>query len=391
MSDLLAMALFAGLILLLAYVHVGYPALMAFLARRFPNPPSSAEGAAPSQFSVLLCVHNEAGRIGARLQNLLSLGWPGTVEIIVVCDGCTDNTAAIAREFGPEIKVLETPAKAGKPTGLNAAAAIAQGDLLVFCDARQTFASDAIEQLAAPFADPQVGAVSGSLEIAGSDSGGGQGVDLYWRLEKKLREWEGAFDSVVGCTGAIYALRRELFQSLPTDTLLDDVVLPMQAVMQGKRVLFNPAARAFDPQTLDPEVEGRRKIRTLAGNYQMLVRHPGWLLPGRCPIWWQVISHKYLRLAVPWMLALLLVTTATLCGHPFFAVALATQVVCYLLAITGMLLPGIKHKTLTIPAGFLLLQIANLKALFAWLASLKDPNRLWRQPITPGQSSSQPS
>jgi cellulose synthase/poly-beta-1,6-N-acetylglucosamine synthase-like glycosyltransferase len=380
MSNLLAMAVFAGLVLMLAYVHLGYPVLMAILARKFPRPLKPGNSGSPPTFSVLLCVHNEAARIESRLQNLASLTWPGPVEFVVVCDGCTDQTSEVARKVSPLVKVLEQPVKSGKPAGLNAAASVATGDLLVFCDARQTFAQDAIQHLAAPFSDPEIGAVSGSLEIAGSESGGGQGVDLYWKLEKKLREWEGQYNSVVGCTGAIYVLRRDLYLPLPADTLLDDVVLPMQAVMQGKRVLFNPAAQAFDPQTLDPEVESRRKLRTLAGNYQMLVRHPAWLLPGRCPIWWQVISHKYLRLAVPWMLGLLLVVTALLLRHPLFMAAFAGQVLCYALAIAGMLFPGIKHKALSIPAGFLLLQTANLRALFAWLASLKDPNRLWRQP-----------
>ncbi|WP_009959790.1 glycosyltransferase family 2 protein [Verrucomicrobium spinosum] len=380
MSELLAMVVFAGLVLMLAYVHVGYPVLMAILGRKFPRPPKLAPSGSPPTFSVLLCVHNEAARIESRLQNLTTLSWPGPVEFIVVCDGCTDVTAEVARRVSPLVKVLEQPMKSGKPAGLNAAVSVATGDLLVFCDARQTFAHDAIQHLAAPFSDPEIGAVSGSLQIAGSEAGGGQGVDLYWRLEKKLREWEGLYSSVVGCTGAIYALRRELYLPLPADTLLDDVVLPMQAVMQGKRVLFNPAARAFDPQTLDPEVESRRKLRTLAGNYQMLVRHPAWMLPGRCPIWWQVISHKYLRLAVPWMLGLLLVVTAILIHHPLFLAAFAAQVSCYTLAATGMLFPGIKHKAFSIPAGFILLQTANLRALFAWLASLKDPNRLWQQP-----------
>ncbi|MEZ0385525.1 MAG: glycosyltransferase family 2 protein [Verrucomicrobium sp.] len=380
MTEAAAMVIFAGLAFLFVYVHVGYPALMYFLAARFPRKSRPQESSLlPQRFSVLLCVHNEATRITARLNNLKSLTWPGTYEIIVVCDGCTDDTAAIARTAGPEIVVVESPDKQGKPAGLNQAVQKAAGDILILCDARQTFASDAIVELTKLFADPAVGAVSGALEIAGSAEGGGQGVDLYWKLEKKLREWEGKFSSVVGCTGAIYALRRQLYQPIPTDTLLDDVVIPMQAVMQGSRVSFAPTAVAFDPQHLDPNIEARRKLRTLVGNYQMLVRQPQWLLPGRCPICWQVISHKYLRLAVPWMMGVLLLVTAFLGRtHVIFALALAAQVACYGLGLIGLTMPGIRSKFLSVPAGFLVLQWANLKALFAWVASVKNPNSLWR-------------
>lgn len=386
-QELPAYLLIAGLTLLLFYIHAGYPLLMAWLARRYPNPPQPRPEQGPASYSVILCVHNESRRIGTRLDNLLSLDWPGRREIIVVCDGCTDDTAMLARQFGNDVKVLELLSKRGKPSGLNEAVPLAAGDVLIFCDARQTFARDAIRELVAPFADSAIGAVSGCLEIAGSKAGGGQGVDLYWRMERKLREWEAVFNSVIGCTGAIYALRRELYRPLPPDTLLDDVVIPMQAVMAGKRVWFAPQAVAYDPQTLDPALENRRKIRTLAGNYQMLFRHPRWVIPGVGPVWWQLLSHKYLRLAVPWLLVLLLAATAWHLPHPLFAAAFAAQLFCYLLALTGIALPRLKLKVLTIPAGFLLLQKANLQALFAWLASLKNPNQLWGAPSSGASTS----
>jgi cellulose synthase/poly-beta-1,6-N-acetylglucosamine synthase-like glycosyltransferase len=376
MLDFAAGMIFTGLAFLLVYVHVGYPALMRLLAARFPKAPGPP-APVPSSIFVVLCVRNEAGRIRTRLDNLCSLAWPASWQGLVVCDGCTDDTARIATEYGSPFQVIERAENQGKPSALNLAATLAPESLLVFCDARQSFAHDAIVELLAPFTDSNIGAVSGSLEIAASESGGGQGMDLYWRLERKLREWEGQYDSVVGCTGAIYALRSHLYRPIPDDTLLDDVVIPMQVVEQGYRVVFNPRARAFDPQTLDPIVESRRKRRTLAGNFQMLVRHPGWATPLRGRIWWQLISHKYLRLTVPWLLLMLMATTVYLSSYPLFALFLAAQIGCYALAVGGLLIPGAKPKILSIPAGFVVLQAANFQAFFTWLTSLRDPQRVW--------------
>ena len=122
------------------------------------------------------------------------------------------------------------------------------------------------------FNDSSVVAVSGQLFPHGSIGGASRGIDFYWKLEKSLRNAEAKHDSCIGCTGAIYALRRESYSPIPQDTLLDDVIIPMQAVTGGRRVLFDAEARAYDPQRLDVKREIYRKPRTLAGNFQMLVR-----------------------------------------------------------------------------------------------------------------------
>jgi len=143
---------------------------------------------------------------------------------------------------------------------------------------------------------------------------------------------ESDLDSAVGCTGAVYALRRACFQPLPEDTLLDDVVEPMLIAAQGKRVRFDATALAYDPQTLDGALEQRRKVRTLAGNFQMLTRYPAWMLPGGHRLWWQLVLHKYLRLAGPFLLMLTLAASLALLDQPFFKVAAAAHGAVALLA-----------------------------------------------------------
>lgn len=368
----------ALLLLFVLYVQIGYAALIGLLARLRPRPCASTQQL-PQAVSIILCVHNEAARIQERLRNLAACEWRGAREILVFCDGCEDDTAAQAAAAGvAEVRVISSPVQRGKWAALNEAVLAAQHPVIVFADVRQSFDRMALLELTRPLRDPAVGAVSGLLEIAASSSGGGRGVDLYWKIERKLREWEGRFDSVIGCTGAIYAIRREAFQPLAADTILDDVVVPMQIAIAGWRVLYQPLAVAYDPQTLDPAKEKNRKRRTLVGNYQMLERHPRWLLPWHNRLWWQMLSHKYARLGVPWILLAILVLTLLAPKTPLVWLLLAAQTVCYALGITGMLRPSVTSKLVTIPAGFLLLQWTCAQAFFAYLASRRDPLSLWR-------------
>jgi cellulose synthase/poly-beta-1,6-N-acetylglucosamine synthase-like glycosyltransferase len=308
------------------------------------------------------------------------------LEIVIYCDGCTDDTAARLQGLAdPRLRVIEVAERRGKAAGLNAAIPACAHERVVLGDVRQSFAEDTLEKLVAPFADPQVAAVSGLLEIADSASGGGRGVDFYWRLERQLREWEGRFDSVIGCTGAVCAIRRELFEPLPEDTLLDDVVIPMRMAVAGGRIIFEPQARAFDPQVLDPAREPIRKLRTLVGNYQMIERYPAWLLPWRNRLWWQLISHKYLRLLVPWLLIAIALLTLLAAKTALIWLLLVGQVLAYGAAAVGLRFPQLRHRLVTLPAGFVLLQWSCLKALLAYLKHRRDLLALWR-PVSPPAS-----
>lgn len=370
-----------GLLLALAaYSVAGYPLLMALLARWRPLPLNPAPAVNASEgLSVVICTHNGGTQIVDRARNLLSCHWDGPLQIIVYCDGCTDDTAALLKALNePRLHLIEKQERRGKAAGLNAAIPTCTYPRVVLCDGRQTFAEDTLEKLAAPFADSQVAAVSGLLEIAGSTSGGGQGVDLYWRIERKLREWEGQFDSVIGCTGAVCALRRDLYEPLPVDTLLDDVVIPMRLAVAGGRIVFEPTARAFDPQSLDPAREQLRKLRTLVGNYQLLERYPAWMLPWRNRLWWQLISHKYLRLLVPWLLIAIALLTLLAPKSALIGLLLAGQTLAYGAAAFGLAFPQVRHRALTLPAGFVLLQWSCLKALLAYAKNRRDLLALWR-------------
>ncbi len=354
---------------MLIYIFLGYPLLMYWLGRISRWSIAKELSPDPPTVTVVLCVHDEQDRIQARLQNLLAAAYPpDKLDILVVSDGCTDDTEARVNALqNPRVAVRVETTRCGKAHALNAGVAAARGEIVVFADARQRFSLETISQLARHFQDSQVGAVSGALEIEPAASSVGGGVDAYWRLEKFIRSTESRWDSAIGCTGAVYAIRRHLFQAIPADTILDDVVIPMQIAERGARVLFDPTVRAFDPQPLEPRRERVRKRRTLAGNFQMLLRYPGWMLPWRHRLWWQLISHKYLRLLGPLLLLSLLLANSALMGFPGYRFLFLGQCLFYGCAFIGMGFSSWRVACFSLPAGFVFLNWLTLAGLWHYL------------------------
>jgi biofilm PGA synthesis N-glycosyltransferase PgaC len=321
---------------LVAYTYVGYPGWLRLRMLWRSRP--VMRGAITPPISVVMVVRNEEKIVGSKLQNLLSLDYPADrLEIVVVSDGSSDGTEQILQDYARDarIQAVLNQLPQGKASGLNDAWEIAQGELVVFTDARQIIEPSAVRLLAENFADPDVGCVSGELMLGDPQSGeSGKGLGLYWQIEKRIRELESASGSVVGATGALYAARRELLTSVPAGTILDDVYLPMQIVRQGKRVIFDERARAWDKPDLGAEREFSRKVRTLSGNYQ-LVQFAPWLLGRENPIRFEFVSHKLLRLAVPVALAALL-AVAPLLKAPFYKVIFLAQVIFYALSLISL-------------------------------------------------------
>lgn len=354
---------------LLFFTFIGYRYFINLLARRWPHSEGRSNGKSVPDVTAVLVAYNEEARIAARIENLLNADYPPEkLTVLLVSDGSTDCTVEKASALGsPRVEILSLPERNGKAHGLNTALSHCTSDIVVFTDARQRFAPDTIRRLAMRLCDPEIGAVSGSLEIDHAQSGVGQAIDSYWRWEKAIRAGESRYDSCIGCTGAVYAIRRRLFTPIPADTILDDVVIPMQVSMQGYRVLHEPDALAFDPQPLEPARERIRKRRTLAGNFQMLCRYPAWLLPWRNRLWWQLLSHKYLRLLAPLFLAIAFITSALLYQLPFYRAAFLAQCVFYLMAVLGLAVPTLKVKPFALPAGFVFLNTITVQAFLEYL------------------------
>jgi biofilm PGA synthesis N-glycosyltransferase PgaC len=324
---------------LTGYSYLGYPVWLWLRSRWLPRPVRRCH--LEPAVSVVMVVRNEEATVVRKLENLLSLDYPqGKLELVVVSDGSSDGTPAILKQFAHSgrVRTMMKPVSRGKAAGLNDAVRLASGEVLLFTDARQHIEPGALRLLIENFADPDVGAASGELMLGDPNTGEtGKGMGLYWRIEKKIRDLESASGSVVGATGAIYCARRSLLEPLPEGTILDDVLLPMQIVRKGARVVFDARARAWDSPDLGEGREFARKVRTLSGNYQLLQLAP-WLLSSKNPIRFEFISHKLSRLAVPFALLTLLVVSLFL-PQPFYRTSLIAQLAFYalsLLAIAGV-------------------------------------------------------
>ena len=321
---------------LVVYVYAGYPLLLVVWSRLRPRP--VRRGTAEPPVSLVLAVRGGGERLEAKLENLLALDYPrDRLQIVVSLDGASADCERAAERFAARgVEVVRSERHQGKAAALNRGVAVCRGELVVFCDARQRLSPGAVRALVASFADPSVGAASGELVLL-DDSGveAGDGVGLYWRYEKALRAMESRIHSTVGATGALYAIRRKLYQPLPEGLLLDDVLVPMRIVLAGWRTVFEPAARAYDLEA-PPDLEFTRKVRTLAGNFQLLQLLPALLDPRRNPVFVQFVSHKLGRLLVPHLLVLLFVANLFLLDG-VYAVFFAGQCLWYLLATVGAL------------------------------------------------------
>jgi cellulose synthase/poly-beta-1,6-N-acetylglucosamine synthase-like glycosyltransferase len=365
---------------LVFYAYLGYAAWLWIWSHLSPRP--VLRGWTEPLVSILMVVRNEEATLKSKLSNLAALDYPpDRLEFIVASDGSTDGTQQILSDAAKDDRfhILVSPESKGKACRLNEALAVAQGEIAVFVDARQQIEHDALRLLLENFVDPTVGCVSGELMLGDAASGEAEKrMGIYWRIEKKVRVLESASGSVVGATGALYAARRSLLQPIPPETILDDVLLPLQIARQGARVIFDGRALAWDDPDLGAEKEFRRKVRTLTGNYQLLQIAP-WVLSGANPLLFRFISHKLLRLAVPFALTALLVSSAVISG-PLYRVALILQLAFYALSLFALSNQALSNRVgplMRVANAALALIVLNTAAVVAFGNFVTGRKEVW--------------
>jgi biofilm PGA synthesis N-glycosyltransferase PgaC len=356
----------------LAYTYVGYLGVLR-LRCLFRILPISAGELLPD-VSIVMAMRNEAKNVGAKLATISALDYPSDqIQIVVASDGSTDGTNEILRAHrGVRAVILNE--HGGKALALNAALQEATSEVVVFTDARQALEPGSLRNLVSNFADPTVGCVSGELMLRDEKNGNVQSLGLYWKIEKLIRQLESRSGSVVGATGSLYAVRRELIPKLPTSLLLDDVYVPMHVARSGYRVIFEPRSKAWDVPVAAAAVEFRRKVRTLMGNYQLLQLSP-WLLGAGNPLWFEFVSHKLLRLAAPLFLLFMLLLPLLLHGS-FYTAVFILQVLFYavgLMSLAGVRL-GPLHRFADISSSFILL---NSAAAMAFVNTVIGRRAMW--------------
>jgi poly-beta-1,6-N-acetyl-D-glucosamine synthase len=377
--------IFWGALALIAYTYAGYPLLLWCLSALHARP--VARQPIEPEIVMVVVAYNEERRIAAKIETCLAQNYPAERLSVLVCsDGSTDGTVALVEGFGnPRVSALAFNSRRGKAACLNDAVAACRADVIVFTDARQRLHPDAVRELVANFADGQVGAVSGELVFVGDDDQPfEQGIGAYWRYEKFIRNHEARTGSAMGVTGALYALRRACFAPIPAATVLDDVAIPMVAVMAGWRVGFEARAIAYDRPSNRPSEEKVRKVRTLAGNFQLLSLYPRLLSPLGNPAWWRFMSHKVLRLAGPALLALALAANVALAfdsaGYRWF---LALHLLGYGLVGAALLLPVLQRfKPIGLAVTFAHLNYFVVLGLISFLTNRQM--QLWTRTAEPG-------
>lgn len=368
-----ATAVFLSASALLIYILAGYPLLLGWMARRFGRAIRKQDERRTT--SILIAVHNGADFLAAKLESVLNLRYPRELtEVLVLSDGSTDDTERIARRYEQRgVKLLCLPRR-GKAAAINEGVARSGGEIIVLTDVRQELEPESVSRLVACFADPAVGVVSGALHIRRGSRMEERSVSLYWRYERWIRTQLSRVDSIFGATGALYAIRRELAVPIPEDTLVDDMYLPLAAFFRGYRLILEETARAIDyPARVKSEFG--RKVRTLAGNFQLLRRYPA-LLSFRNRMLFHFLSYKFARLALPYLVILLLASSFGL-PAPWAAAAVGSQVLFYSLAAIDIWIPeAASVKRLTSPArAFVVMMAAAVCAPAVFFVS---PQRLWK-------------
>ncbi len=353
---------------LIVWTQVGYAATLAVLARAFGRAQPIAAPEPPPSLSLIVAAHDEESVIAGRVANALALDYPRELlEVIVTCDGCTDATAARAREAGADV-VLELE-RGGKIRAQDAAVQRARGDIVAFSDANALWQSDAARMLAGAFADPRVGYACGQVRFvqaaAGTDTGNQEGI--YWRYELAVRAYESRLSSITAGNGAIYATRRYTY--IVVDPIMGhDLSLPFNMVRRGLRAVYVPAARASEKMVPSLLGEFARKRRMMSHTWPILLRG-GMLSPRGYPPGYalMIVSHRLLRYLTPFLHLIALAANIALLAlgaGSLYEVTLALQ----LALVLGALLGGaLRIRPLLIARYYVLTTASPAAGLWDWL------------------------
>ncbi|UCC53548.1 MAG: glycosyltransferase family 2 protein, partial [Anaerolineaceae bacterium] len=358
--------LFWGSVGLILYTYFLFP-LLTFLRGKLRPQPYRCADITPA-VSMIIAAYNEAESIGPKLDNILSLDYPRhRLEVIIASDGSADGTDDIVRGYGDQgVKLLSLP-RQGKAPALNTAVAASTGEILVFSDANSMYAPDAIRALVRPFADPEVGGVAGNQSyLKGEQDGAAAGEKSYWNFDRKLKESQSQAGNAISATGAIYAIRRSLFQSVP-DGVTDDFVTSTRVILQGYRLVFAPDAIAYEPVAKSSGREFGRKERVITRGLGSVWVNRNLLNPFQYGFYAvQIFSHKVLRRLVVFPLILLLLVSPLLWWRGLiYKTATIVQFLFYSCALVGALFMQTqvgRSKVFSIPFFFSLVNLASLKA-----------------------------
>jgi len=363
----MSLALFWSAAAMIGYTYLLFPAIVFLRGLFVRRTYATAEITPP--VSLIIAAHNEESSIGAKLDNILSLDYPrDLLEVIIASDGSSDRTNEIVQRYtGQGVRLLALP-RQGKAPALNAAVAASAGEILVFSDANSMYAPDAIRALVRPFADPQVGGVAGNQQYLPREATGASndGEHSYWNFDRKLKRAQSQAGNTISATGAIYAIRRVLFDPVPQG-VTDDFVTSTGVITKGYRLVFAPDAVAYEPLAESSRAEFGRKVRVITRGLRGVGMRRELLNPFRYGFYaLQLFWHKVLRRLVVFPLLILLAVNPLLWHRgPVYRIAALLQAGFYLCGALGLLLGKTavgRLKIFTIPFYFCMVNLAALQA-----------------------------
>ena len=368
---------------LLAYVYVGYPVVVYLASILFPRKVVRAD-IEPS-VTVLITAFNEETAIREKLENTLRIEYPAEkLEVLVASDGSTDATDDIVREFeGRGVRLFRQEGRVGKTETQNNAVARASGDIVLFSDATTDYSADVLYRILPAFADPSVGCVAGRLVyVDRAASGVGSGAKRYWNYETFIKTAESSVCSLIGASGCLYAVRRDAYEPMYAEAC-SDFLICTDMYRKGLRSIFEPDAVCTEETNVRSDDEFRMRVRVISQTFTDLWRNRDMSNPLKSGFYAvELISHKWLRYAVPLMLAAIFAASAVLSYYLniFYDLVFALQVAFYAAALAGWLLErsGRHFTPLAIPFYFVL---ANLASVLAFIRFLRGDRVAAWEPI----------
>ncbi|MBT0585664.1 glycosyltransferase family 2 protein [Alteromonas oceanisediminis] len=326
--------LFWGGAFLVVYTYALYPFLLMLVTS--PRAPTQQALTTWPSVDVVLSAYNEESCITARIDNLLSLNYPGTLHIYVASDGSTDQTASLLQTFSdnPAVTAMIHSENRGKVTVLNELVAHCSADFVVFTDANTEFEADTVQHLISSFT-ASTGAVCGELKLYNPQNNENRD-SLYWRYEQFLKKHESSLGALLGANGAVYAIRRSLYRPLPTSTVVDDFCIVMNIKKQGFDVVYTDAAVAHEEVAPTLSDEYGRRVRIGLGNYRAFLANMWALSPHHGILAWCYWSHKVLRWFAPHLMLIVFVSSWMLAQQPMYFLFAVLQLVFYAVALYGL-------------------------------------------------------
>lgn len=349
--------LFWTTLFIVFYTYIGYGILLYIiirLKRLFKGKPLKGPMPADDELptmTLMICAYNEEDVVAEKMENTLAIDYPkDKFRIMWVTDGSNDHTNELLAAYS-EVDIVYSPERRGKTAALKHGLRELKTRYVAFTDANTMINSGALREIARLFMDPTIGCVSGEKRVAARKKGemAAEGEGLYWKYESTLKKWDSELYSAMGAAGELYAIDPTLAREVPDEALLDDFMMSMYIVDEGRKIAYTPDAYAQEYGSANIHEESKRKRRIAAGGLQSIWWLRRMLNPFRNPIVaFQYISHRVLRWSLtPIALVLLFLTNIALVvmgAGILYQIALLLQVVFYLMALCGWLQNRIGHK-----------------------------------------------